>query len=191
MSTVGKWGIAREAGGALASIYEWPWYWRYPAALAGLASLTAGAFYVADGLTEKQGWVLFIAACLAALYCLSVAYELGLLLVLIVAFWGASKLIGAVVPDSWQKASKTELAEVRDIARQALHAAEEAKAAVNDGTASGTTMGEEIAEAKAEAAEANAQALSAAAEAAQAQAEIMELEAKLDAICTQAPALCY
>lgn len=191
MTTVGKWGIARDARGSLASIYEWPWYWRYPAAFAVLAGIAWAGIYFGDGLTERQGWALFIAACVVALACLSVAYELGCLLVVIVVFWGASKLIGAIVPDSWQKASRTELVEVRDLARQALYTAEEAKAAFNDGSASGTTMGAEIEEAKAQAAEANANALSAAAEAARAQAEIVELQGKLDAICDRAPALCY
>lgn len=191
MATVGKWGITRDKAGGLSLLSEWPWYWRYPLAALGLGAIIFAVITFGDGLSEKQAWAMMIVAAFATLFLLFVTYELGCLLVVIVALWGATKLVGAVVPESWQKASRAELAEVRSLAEDAYQTAADVKAAVDDGAASGTTMGAEIEEAKAQAAAANAEALSAAADAALARADVAELQGKLDAICNRAPALCY
>lgn len=192
MATIGKWGVARDADGKLANIYEWPWYWRYPVAAIGIASVIAAALHMDPQWSSgKPQWGIIIVAILWALLALSVAYELALLLTLWLLIWGAMKIVGAVTPESWQKASKTELVEVRDIAANALFIAQQAKAAIDDGTGSGSTIGEEVEEAKEQAESAMDEAANAKSEAERAQAEVDELRDKLDAICNRAPALCY
>lgn len=190
MATIGKWGITRDTNGELADLYSWPWFWRYPIVIVGIALVCVGV-YIADSNTSIEDWVIVIFAVLFGIGLLTITYELAMVLFFAGCIWGLSQIFGAVVPDSWQKATKTELAEVRATANHALFVATSANNAVHDGASSGTTMGEEVQEAKSEAEDARIQALDASAEAAQAQADIVELETRLETICNKAPALCY
>jgi hypothetical protein len=136
-------------------------------------------------------WVLVIGAGSVALWALSIAYELGALMIVAALFWGGFKLIGAVVPESWKPVSRAEFEEVRDTAADALNLAQAANDAVENGSSSDSAMGTEIQEAKDAAEQAQSDADAAGSEAEQAKAKADELEARLDAICNKAPALCY
>lgn len=97
MAEVGKWGVTRDETGELASLQIWPWYWRYPGAvLIGVIGLILVYFAETRGLHEWVQWVLGIGA---ALFALSVAYELGLV-ALSLGFLGGVWLLGETfLPD--------------------------------------------------------------------------------------------
>jgi hypothetical protein len=183
MATIGRWGITRDEMGKLANLYAWPWYWRYPAMILGMACLVAFLAYQEGNKPATHQTFILILCGVAALWLISITYELAGLALVICLFWGGSKLVGAFLPDSWKPVTRDEVEEIRAQADSAYELAEQANAAIADGADSSTTMGDEIQEAKAEAAEANAAA-------AEAQAQVAELESRLDAICYKAPALC-
>lgn len=183
METIGRWGITRDGDGKLAYINSWPWYWRYPVMLAGMACLLACFVYLESETHQKQTALTLTFCGLAAVWFLSITYELFGLLLVVAVFWGGSKLLGAVFPESWKPVTHEEVEEIRVTATDAYALAEQANAAIGSGADSDTAMGEEIQEARAEAAEANATA-------AEAQAQVAALESRLEAVCYKAPALC-
>lgn len=177
MATIGRWGITRDEKGELANLYAWPWYWRYPAMVLGIACLIAFLVSQAGNGSTKQETVILVMCGLAALWLLSVTYELAKLMLMISLLWGGWKLIGAVVPDSWKPVGQSEIAELRDEVANAYYLAEQANTAAQ-------ATADELEDAQVQIAEANAAA-------AEAQAHSAELESRLDAICITAPALCY
>ncbi len=80
--------------------------------------------------------------------------------------------------------SASEIDAMRVNALNALSEAERATRALDDGSASGTTMGNELQEALDAAEEAKQEAL-------EAKVEIAMLESRIEAICATAPQLCY
>lgn len=56
MPTMGRFGITRDQEGRLANITDWPWYWRYPLAIVGVAaSVLLGAWSI--HLHPDKWWV--------------------------------------------------------------------------------------------------------------------------------------
>ena len=98
----------------------------------------------------------------------------------IVLLFGAALLVGGC----GAPISEDQLDEIRVDASNALEAAERANRALDDGAASGTTMGDELQSAIELAHDARADAL-------EAQAQVAEMEMRLSAICATAPQLCY
>lgn len=97
-----KWGITRTTDGDLADIWQWPWYWRYPsaAAVVGLAT-----WMVVSGRLPDVTQLVIIGA--ALFLALSIAYELGCLVVLLACAWaiwaGAELLLPDFdIPVKWQ-----------------------------------------------------------------------------------------
>jgi len=81
--------------------------------------------------------------------------------------------------------------DIRSVAYEALSEAQKANRAIDDGMTSGTTMGTEVEEAKAEAAQAKEAAEQAKEAAAQALNKVDELESRVEVICQRAPSACY
>lgn len=83
MNVRGKWGVTRNSRGDLADIWQWPWYWRYPAAVVvvGAATWLASSGRWSD---VTQLAILGVASLLA----LSIAFELGCLVVVLACAWG-------------------------------------------------------------------------------------------------------
>lgn len=93
----GKWGVTKESDGSLSPIWSWPWYWRYPAALA----LSAGCIWIffhsyAGGSRDVVLWIL---VGLGAFISLTIAYELGCLLVTLTVIFGGYALAKTFLPD--------------------------------------------------------------------------------------------
>ncbi len=97
MSTRGKWGITRSPNGELAMLWEWPWYWRYPGAMAVLAVGLWMSIHFSE--TGRSQWLYLGTGGISALIALSFAYELGCLTVVVGFFVGIWVAIKAVFPD--------------------------------------------------------------------------------------------
>ena len=99
-TTRGRFGVTRDEDGSLSSIYAWPWYWRYPAALAGIVACLW--FAAIKGVTPRPDWLMLALAAGGALASLSLAYEafiLALFLtIILVPAWGVSKIAEQFFP---------------------------------------------------------------------------------------------
>lgn len=93
MPVTGKWGVTREADGTLSFITSWPWFWRYPAALA-LLPLAALMFW---WLQDRQALALTFGLGLA-FFALCIAYELGCLVMALAVIGGVWLGITAFFP---------------------------------------------------------------------------------------------
>lgn len=97
MSTRGKWGITRDEDGSLSNLWEWPWYWRYPAAVTiALAGLLYALHLQASG---REDWTPLFFMGVALLFALMIAYETGCLAVVALAGWGIYALVSTFMPD--------------------------------------------------------------------------------------------
>lgn len=98
--TRGRFGIPRYSNGELAdNAHEWPWYWRYSAALLLLVATAASAIYV-DSIRPGT-WLVWLIVAAGGMWSLYIGYEIGYLLAFTAFIWGAVKLLGFVIPDSW------------------------------------------------------------------------------------------
>ncbi|WP_409475555.1 hypothetical protein [Stenotrophomonas sp. Y-13] len=95
MATRGRWGVTRDEAGGLASITEWPWYWRYPAGIATIALTLWFALY-AGQRSEALMWAAII---LGSLVTLGMMYELGCLSIILAVVFGTWKLFDILLPD--------------------------------------------------------------------------------------------
>jgi len=83
MAVRGKWGITRDPNGELALIWAWPWFWRYPAALA----VAAFSAWLVTSEGHRPEWVIWTMAVGGLLVALSIAYELGWLAAAATVIW--------------------------------------------------------------------------------------------------------
>lgn len=94
MSVKGKWGVTRQKSGELADIWAWPWYWRYPAS----AALVGGAVWlVISGKWSDVTALVIISA--ALLLALSIAFELGCLVIVLACAWAIWAATEWMLPD--------------------------------------------------------------------------------------------
>lgn len=77
------------------------------------------------------------------------------------------------------------------VAQDALAEAQKANRAIDDGTNSGSTMGDEIQEAQGLAEQANAELNLSQQRIVELESRVAEVEARLAAICSNAPSACY
>jgi membrane-bound ClpP family serine protease len=97
MATRGRWGITRDDDGSLAILWDWPWYWRYPAGITvALCGVLYGLHLQASGIND---WTPLLVAGGALLVALIFAYETGCLVVVGLVFWGFHELVDALLPD--------------------------------------------------------------------------------------------
>ncbi len=99
MSTVtrGRFGVTRDTDGSLASIYYWPWYWRYPTAVLGLFATGLVVGYLSSG--RNGPLVLWFVGIAGAFISLSVAYELLVLGLFVAIVMVPAKLASSLFPD--------------------------------------------------------------------------------------------
>jgi hypothetical protein len=86
----GRFGVTRDADGSFATIYAWPWYWRYPLALCAGVALAAFVLSLMDGRERIAAW--FIGG-VGGLFILSVMYELLATLVVAGIGWWLYRLV--------------------------------------------------------------------------------------------------
>ena len=92
----GKWGVTRDSDGNLAFLTAWPWYWRYPCAIAIASAGLWFAIYMMPGASE---WARLGVGGVALFFALAIAYELGCL-VMVVAFFSIIWILSdALIPD--------------------------------------------------------------------------------------------
>lgn len=96
MAVKGSLGITRNDDGSLASLYEWPWYWRYPMAICGAIGFVWGA--VALGAFDRTNWGALAVTAAWVLGCLSLAYEAFLLGIFAGLVYGAVAIARWLLP---------------------------------------------------------------------------------------------
>src|SRR6187402_3781065 len=87
----GRFGVTRDADGSFATIYVWPWYWRYPFALCAGAALLAFVMSLAGGRDQIAAWIFGGAG---AVFILSVVYELFAVLAGLGVLWWLYQAVG-------------------------------------------------------------------------------------------------
>ena len=87
----GRFGVTRDADGSFATIYVWPWYWRYPFALCAGAALLAFVMSLAGGRDQLAAWIFGGAG---AVFILSVVYELFVVLAGLGVLWWLYQAVG-------------------------------------------------------------------------------------------------
>lgn len=96
-TTRGRFGVTRDADGTLSTLFEWPWYWRYPS---GALLIVGGVlWWLWTSQDGNQGWASIALPCLAVLSGLAVAYELGCLTVVVAVIGGLWLASDAFLPD--------------------------------------------------------------------------------------------
>lgn len=85
MATRGRWGVTREENGELSLFLEWPWYWRYPAAVL----LFAVALRVGTFIAEPDDWLRWAIIGAGTIGALVITYELGCLVIVLAGLGGS------------------------------------------------------------------------------------------------------
>lgn len=137
MADVGKWGVTRDGSGDLAFPLDWPWYWRYPGAILLVSvGLVAAYFAAADG---QQEWVQWALGAGAAFFALCVAYELGLV-ALVLAFIGGLWLLSETLFPNFSLGPKGTMFLVGCFAYYAWWVANEARIKAEKATRAGESQ---------------------------------------------------
>ena len=90
--------IPLDESGAIVNIFQWPWYWRYSLAVAGLSVCMWLAVEMAGGASPDTRWMIILG--IAAVLCSLLAFELLLLGFFIGLIYGFVKLVTLIFPNT-------------------------------------------------------------------------------------------